>query len=130
MSEKNLKPFYEKQLSDIIVKCAYEVYRLLGPGYLEKVYENALIEEMSLIGIQDIRTQVPVDVFYKGKCVGDYFADIILGNRIIIELKAISEMTNKNYAQILNYLKATDIKVGYVINFGNELNLQYKRFVL
>ena len=130
MNNTHTKPFYEKQLSDFIIKCAYEVYRFLGPGYLEKVYENSLVEEMTLMGIEDIRTQVPVDVFYKGKCVGDYFADIIIGNKIIIELKAIAEMTNKNYAQILNYLKATDTKVGYVINFGNELNLQYKRFVL
>lgn len=131
MSENNpLNQVFEKTLSDIVIKCSYEVYQILGPGYLEKVYENALIEEMNFRGITEVNSQVPVDVFYKNKCVGDYFADIIIGKRIILELKSCSEISGKHVAQLLNYLKATGIKVGYVINFGNESCLQYKRLVL
>jgi GxxExxY protein len=124
------KKIYEKALSDIVIKCSYEVYQILGPGYLEKVYENALIEELRFRGIMEVNSQVPVDVYYKNKCVGDYFADIIIGEKIIMELKSCSEISQKHIAQLLNYLKATGIKVGYVINFGNESQLQFKRLVL
>jgi GxxExxY protein len=120
---------YEKALCDLIIKCAFEVYNILGNGYLEKVYENALIEELKRNNISS-QSQVPIKVFYKNTVVGDYYADIIIENKVLIELKHTISINEKHVAQLLNYLKATNIKVGYIINFGDDSKLLFKRYVL
>lgn len=120
---------YEKELCDLIIKCAFEVYNILGNGYLEKVYENALVEELKRNNIS-FQSQVPIKVFYKDTVVGDYYADIIIENKILIELKHIISINDKHVAQLLNYLKATNIKVGYIINFGDDSKLLFKRYVM
>jgi GxxExxY protein len=106
----------------------YEVNRVLGSGFLEKVYENALIEELRDIGLK-AEKQVPINVKYKGKDVGEYYADIIVENRVIIELKAIDSVQKIHEAQILNYLKATEFEIGLLVNFKYP-KAEIKRFIL
>ena len=119
---------YEKELSDKVIGCALEVYRNLRNGFLEKIYEKALTIEMELNMLQT-ENQVPIKVLYKNKVVGEYFADIVVEDKIILELKSCSEIHDSHIAQLLNYLTATGLKVGYLINFGNDKKLQFKRIV-
>lgn len=119
---------YEKELSDKIIGCAFEVYNKLESGYIEKVYENALMVEFSINDIE-AKSQVPIKVLYKNHVVGDYLADIIIENKIVLELKSCIEIHDAHIAQLINYLTATKIRVGYIINFGNEKKLQFKRIV-
>jgi GxxExxY protein len=106
----------EASLTYRIRGCVFEVSKQLGSGFLENVYENALAIELKQNGL-DIETQKPIKVFYKEKLVGNYITDIIVEGRILLELKATNEIHPKHKAQILNYLKATGIKVGLLINF-------------
>ena len=106
----------------------YEVNKVLGHGFLEKVYENALVAELAIRGIK-AESQVPIDVIYKNKTVGEYFADIVVENQVIAELKAIDSLEKIHEAQILNYLKATGFKVGLLINFTFP-RAEIKRFIL
>lgn len=119
---------YLKELSDKIIGLAIEVHRTLGSGFLEKVYENALIYELSNNGIK-VESQVPVPVRYKGNTVGDYFCDVLVEEKIILELKVAKNIDPIHEAQLLHYLKCTELKVGYIINFGNPGKLQFKRLV-
>jgi len=114
-----------KELSGEIIRAAYKVYNTLGAGFLEKVYENALIHELSKQGIKT-ESQVPVNVYYEDKKVGEYFADILVENKIIIELKAVTELTKAHEIQLINYLKATNIKLGLLINFGDKITIRRK----
>ena len=119
---------FEKELSDKIIGCSFEVYNNLKNGYLEKVYERALLKEFEINGIKAV-SQRPIKVLYKGAIVGDYFADIVVENKLILELKCCTTIDNSHIAQLINYLTATNIKVGYILNFGNENKLQFKRIV-
>jgi GxxExxY protein len=119
---------YEKELSDRIIGCAIAVHKELGAGYLEKVYERALCVEFKYQGISYV-SQVPIQVFYREQIVGDYVADIIVESKIILELKACNIIHAMHSAQIINYLCATGLKVGYILNFGNEAKLEFKRIV-
>ena len=110
-------------LDDITYKingAIFEVNRELGAGFLEKVYENALLLELTAIGLK-AESQVPVNVKYKGSMIGEYFADIVVENQIILELKAIESLRKVHEAQLLNYLKATGMKLGLLVNFGQPL---------
>ena len=106
----------------------FEVNRSLGSGFLEKVYENALMIELQKGGLEP-QNQVPIKVTYKGIEVGEYFADIVVNNQVILELKAVQPLQKIHEAQILNYLKATGFKVGMLVNFTYP-KAQIKRFVL
>jgi GxxExxY protein len=106
----------------------FEVNQVLGSGFLEKVYENALIVELKQRGL-GAKAQVPVTVDYKGENVGEYFADIVVENQIIIELKAVDTLQKIHQAQLLNYLKATGYKVGLLVNFTHP-KAEIKRFVM
>jgi len=105
----------------------FEVSRVLGAGFLEKVYENALMVELKKRGL-NAHNQVPIKVKYKGKEVGEYFADIVVENRVLLELKAVESIDKVHEAQILNYLKATGFSVGLLVNFKHP-KAQIKRFV-
>ncbi len=118
----------EADLTYQIRSCAFIVSNELGPGFLERVYENALALELQDSGLA-VRTQCPIEVRYKGKIVGDYVADLLVEDRVLIELKAVKALLPEHDAQILNYLRATHIKVGLLINFGQP-RVQIKRFVL
>ncbi len=118
----------EDKLTYEINGAVFEVNKVLGAGFLEKVYENALIEELKARGIK-AESQVPIKVQYKEKIVGEYFADILVENKIILEIKAVERLSGIHEAQILNYLKATDYKVGLLINFTYP-KAEIKRFVV
>jgi len=105
----------------------YEVFRVLGHGFLEKVYENALMVELQRIGLKAQR-QVAIKVDYKGIEVGNYFADLVVEEKIILELKAVESLQKIHEAQILNYLKATNYTIGLLVNFYYP-KAQIKRFV-
>gem|GEM_PF-742407 len=104
----------------------FEVNRILGPGFLEKVYENALIVELREKGLK-VENQVPIKVSYKGSTVGDYIADIIVEGQILLELKTVEQLNKTHTAQLLNYLKATGLSIGILINFFHE-KAEIKRF--
>ena len=106
----------------------FEVTKILGPGFLEKVYENALVIELKNRKL-NAKAQMPIQVIYKNKVVGEYFADIIVEDKVIIELKAVESLQKIHEAQLLNYLKATDYKIGLLINFTYP-KAEIKRFVL
>ena len=109
--------YKHKKLTESIICCFFTVYNTLGCGFLEKVYENALVEELSLRGL-NVKAQVPVNVFYKNKCVGSYFCDLLVDDKVIVELKAAKTLMPDHEAQLLNYLKATKVDVGLLLNFG------------
>jgi GxxExxY protein len=111
-----------------IIGAAMEVHRTLGSGFLESVYEEALAIEFDLRKVQYER-QKGIDVFYKGLLAKQFVCDFLVGEKVLVELKALRAVTNIEEAQILNYLKATGIEVGLLINFG-EQSLKYKRLVL
>ena len=105
----------------------YEVNRILGHGFLEKVYEKALLVELGRQGFT-VESQVPVQVNYKGEIVGEYIADMIVEGRVIIELKSVKELNKSHEAQLLNYLKATGHKIGLLVNFTYP-RAEIKRFI-
>ncbi|MBI4835128.1 MAG: GxxExxY protein [Planctomycetes bacterium] len=119
--------FLYKEITEEIIGSAFEVYKTLGYGFLEKVYENALLQELK---VRKIKTnqQYPIKIRYKGSLVGEYIADIIVEDKIIVELKAEKEYNAVHEAQLLNYLKATGIKVGLLLNFGRQ-KCEHKRLV-
>lgn len=119
-----MKNLLHSNITGEIIKAFYKVYNTLGYGFLEKVYENALAFELESNGF-DVKTQLPIDVFYYDKKVGEYFADIVVENKVIVEIKTASSIDNAHEAQLLNYLKATEIEVGLVLNFGQKT--EYKR---
>ena len=106
-----------KELSQKIIGCFYAVYNKLGYGFAEKVYENALRIELKKHGFKAIQQQ-KIEVFYDGEMVGDYKSDIIVNDCIILELKAAEGIVGEHETQLINYLKATEIEVGYILNFG------------
>ena len=117
-----------ENLSYIVRGCVYEVYKQLGCGFLEKVYEKALLTELKLQGVQ-AEAQVPIAVLYKNEAVGEYFADLVVEGAIILELKAQQQIAPANEAQLLNYLKASEIRLGMLINFAFP-RASIKRIVL
>ncbi|OLY91404.1 GxxExxY protein [Cnuella takakiae] len=116
-----------QNLTDQIIKAFYTVYNELGYGFLEKVYENALFLELQSSGLTVMR-QMPIDVFYHKTKVGTYYADLCVENKVIIELKAAEGINKEHEHQLLNYLKATCIEVGLLLNFGIKPELKRKIF--
>lgn len=116
-----------KEDTDKIINAFYKVYNTLGFGFLEKVYEKALIIELKKIGL-NARAQVPVKVHYQELEIGDYFADIIVNDRVILELKALDALCDEHSYQLVNYLKATKIEVGLLLNFGKKPQIKRKIF--
>ena len=117
-----------KDLSYKIIELALEAHNELGCGFLERVYENAL---MILFERESIpaKQQAPADVYFQNKVVGQYFADILVDNKIIVELKTVNAILDVHKAQVLNYLRATGIKLGLILDFAKP-RLEYKRLVL
>jgi GxxExxY protein len=105
------------RLSEQVLKCAQNVSHLLGAGFLEKVYENALCIELSQMAIP-FQCQRHFEIRYKGECVGNYVADIVVDNLMLVEVKALSGFCKEHEAQVMNYLKASGLSVGLLLNFG------------
>ena len=116
-----------KDLTEAILKVYFEVYNTLGYGFLEKVYQNAMYMELSSRNF-NVEAQRQIKVQYKGTVVGEYYADLIVNNLVIIELKAAECLVQEHEWQILNYLKATDIEVGLLLNFGKSPQFVRKIF--
>ena len=123
----NNQEFKHKELSERIIETFYRVYNILGYGFLEKVYENALIIELEKMDLA-AAAQSSIHVFYDGKIVGDYFADLLVESCIIVEIKAVKSLGPEHEAQLLNYLKATDIEIGLLLNFGPKPEIRRKAF--
>jgi GxxExxY protein len=116
---------------DVLVKtvvgAAYEVSNVLGAGFLEKVYERALVRELILRGL-NVRSQASFPIGFKGQCVSDYVADLLIEDKLIAELKCVDEFANEHLAQCINYLKASGMKLALLINFQKP-RVEWKRVV-
>jgi len=108
-----------KELTSEIIRIFYKVYNTLGYGFLEKVYENAMNLELNSCGLT-CQKQYPISVYYNEIKVGDYYADLLVENKVIIELKAAEAICEEHEFQLINYLKATEIEVGLLLNFGKK----------
>lgn len=114
-----MKTFPHQELTKSLIGIYYDIYNELGYGFLEKVYHNAMLIELKSRGYE-FESQKKIEVIYKKEIVGDYIPDIIINNSVIIELKCVECMVESHEAQLLNYLKATDIEVGLLLNFGKD----------
>ena len=119
--------FKYKGLTEEIIEIFYRVYNKLGYGFLEKVYENAMMIELKRAGIPAV-SQFAIKVLYEGEVIGEYYADILVDNKVIVEIKAARSLVKENEAQLLNYLKATAIEVGLLVNFGTMPEVKRKAF--
>jgi GxxExxY protein len=115
----------DEALTQVIIGCAMKVHRTLGPGFLESVYESAFAHEMSKTGLH-VECQVPIQVRYDGIVVGDFSADMRVDDRILIENKAVLALNTAHEVQLVNYLTATGVETGLLINFG-AARLEFKR---
>ncbi|PKQ62132.1 GxxExxY protein [Labilibaculum manganireducens] len=118
--------YIHSEITGLILKAFFNVYNELGYGFLEKVYERAMVLELEHLDLE-VEEQKRITVFYKDEKVGDYFADLIINDQVIIELKAVERIAPEHEVQLVNYLKATNIEVGLLLNFGAKP--QYKRKV-
>ncbi|MFK5879556.1 MAG: GxxExxY protein [Flavobacteriaceae bacterium] len=119
--------YKHSDITDKIINCFYKVYNTLGYGFLEKVYENALFLELRNLGLY-VEKQKQIKVFYENEKVGEYYADLIVSELVIVELKATETLCEEHEYQLINYLKATEIEVGLLLNFGKNPELKRKVF--
>ncbi len=124
----NEKDILYKEISYKIIGLAMEVHSKLGWGFLEKVYENAMMLLFRRDGIE-AKQQAPIKVYFEGQVVGEYFADILIEDKIILEIKALDKIIDAHIAQTLNYLKATGLQLAITLNFGKK-RLEYERVVI
>lgn len=127
-TDKRYDRVLEKDLTDRIIGACMEVSNTLGVGFLESVYDRALLIELDRMNI-NYKSQAKLSVVYKGINVGDFIADVFVEEKVILELKVTNSIVKEMLAQLMNYLKASGIKIGYLINFGNP-KLEWKRIVL
>ena len=123
----DIQDFKHAELTEKIINIFYRVYNKLGYGFLEKVYENAMMIELKKEGILAI-AQAPIRVLYDNEIIGEYYADILVDDKVIVEIKAARQLAEEHEAQLLNYLKATDIEVGLLLNFGVKPEIKRKAF--
>ena len=112
-------------LTGQIIKAAYKVYNVLGKGFMEKVYQNAMFIELLDMGLS-VDKEMPLEVFYKGHKVGSYYADLVVEDEIIVELKAVENLAKVHEVQLVNYLNATKSDTGLLINFGDKIEVKRK----
>lgn len=117
--------FILTDLTERIIGCAFEVQSELGAGFLEAVYEKAMVVALAESGVP-VQAQAPIKVSFRGVTVGSFYADLLVGERVIVELKTVSQLSLQHRAQLINYLNATGIPVGLLINFDNP-KLEYRR---
>jgi GxxExxY protein len=119
--------YKHQELTRKIIKAAHNVHNGLGYGFLEKVYHNAMVLELRKMGLA-VASGKPISIYYDGRIVGEYFADIIVAEEVILEIKAVQAVNPAHEAQLVNYLKATNIDVGLLLNFGESLEVKRKIF--
>ena len=115
------------ELTEKIIKAAQNVHNKLGYGFLEKVYHNAMVLELRKTGLE-AASEKAITVCYDGQVIGEYFADIVVADKVILEIKAVQTVNSAHEAQLVNYLKATNIDVGLLLNFGKSLEVKRKIF--
>jgi GxxExxY protein len=115
----------DDDLTQQIIGCAYKVHNALGPGFLEKVYENALRIELEKLGLR-VKQQEPINVEYEGQVVGEYYADLWVDERVVIELKAIQSLAKEHEVKLVHYLTATRVDHGLLLNFGPSVQVKRK----
>ena len=118
----------EPDLTEAIIGSAFEVANVLGAGFMEKIYERALIRELALRGVS-AKAQVSFPVCYKGQYLGEYLADLVVEGKVIVELKCVDRFANEHLAQCINYLKASGLGVALLINFQRP-KVEWKRVLL
>ena len=118
-------PMKDDDLTQMIIGCAYRVHNALGHGFLEKVYENALRIELEKLGLR-VKQQEPINVTYEGRVVGEYYADLRVDERVVLEVKAVQTIAKAHEVQLVNYLSATGIDTGLVLNFGTSVQVKRK----
>lgn len=123
----NTENYKHSEITDKIIKAFYKVYNTLGYGFLEKVYENAMFIELVASGLS-VQKQKQIKVFYQEQEVGEYYADLLIEESVIVELKAAENLCEEHEFQLINYLKATEIEVGLLLNFGKKPELKRKIF--
>lgn len=123
----DLQDFKHTEVTDRIIKAFYKVYNSLGYGFLEKVYENSLLLELKSQSL-NVLAQAPIRVLYEGQLVGQYTADLLVEDKVIVEIKAVKMLVAEHEAQLLNYLKATTVEVGLLLNFGPKAEVKRKIF--
>jgi GxxExxY protein len=116
-----------KEITEKIIQAYYKVYNTMGYGFLEKIYENSLAIALRKSGLK-VEQQKNIKVYFEAEEVGDYYADLLVENLVIIEVKAAKALAEEHEAQLVNYLKATSIEVGLLLNFGKETNFKRKIF--
>jgi len=119
--------YQHSDVTDKIIKCFYKVYNILGYGFLEKVYENAMFLELKGLGLF-VEKQKEIRVYYESQQVGKYYADLIVSESVIVELKTAESLCEEHEFQLINYLKATEVEVGLLLNFGKNPELKRKVF--
>jgi GxxExxY protein len=119
--------YLHQELTDQVIKAFYKVYNTLGFGFLERVYQNALFIELRILGLQ-CETQKQIKVNYEGYEVGIYYPDIMVNDLLILELKAAESVVEEHELQLINYLKATEIEIGLLLNFGKKPEIRRKIF--
>ena len=115
------------EITEQILKAYYKVFNALGYGFLEKVYERAMMIELDNLDLC-VNSQVPITVYYEGVEIGNYYADILVEDRVIVELKAVESICAEHEVQLVNYLKATNIEVGLLLNFGKKPEFKRRVF--
>jgi GxxExxY protein len=123
----DMKELSHSNVTGEVLGAAFEVHRVLGAGFLEKVYEAALIHELQLRGMQ-VQNQIPVPIHFKSILVGTHILDLLIEDSVIVELKAVKELADIHTAVVLSYLAATHLTVGLLLNFGKP-SLEFKRIV-
>ena len=119
---------WESDLTEVVIGAAFEVANVLGAGFLEKVYERALIHELALRGVS-AKAQVSFPICYKAQYLGEYVADLVVGAKLIVELKCVDRLANEHLAECINYLKASRLSVALLINFQRP-KVEWKRVLL
>lgn len=113
------------ELTEIIIGCAFKVHNTLGSGFLEKVYENSLAIELRSTGLE-VEQQVPINVYYDHKIVGEFYADLLIAGEVIVEIKAVESLLPIHEVQVVNYLNGTGLEIGLLINFGKSVIVKRK----
>lgn len=127
-TDKKSEEYKYQELTGKIISCAFEVQNNLGCGFLEKVYQRALVYELQTKGLK-VEIEKPIKIVYKGQNIGTYIADFIIEDKVILEIKTVEFLTKVHTAQALNYLKASGYEVGLILNFARP-KLEYKRVVV
>jgi GxxExxY protein len=115
----------DDDVTKMVIGCAYKVHNTLGPGFLERVYENALRIELEKLGMR-VKQQEPINVSYEGQVVREYYADLWIEECLVVELKAVQTLVTQHEVQLVNYLAATNIDSGLLLNFGPSVQVKRK----